>query len=64
MKKWICAFLCIGFISLLSGKNIFTIDTKSIATEQDEPLLIGYGYIQVWDMLNKEKVTPTKRYIN
>lgn len=60
MKRWICAFLCIGFLSLVSGKNIFTVDAKSIATGQDEPLFVGYGYIQVWDMLNKAKVTADK----
>lgn len=60
MKRIIVVFLCIGFLSLVSGKSTFTVEAKSIEKASDDPLLIGYGYIQVWDMLDKEKVVADK----
>ena len=56
MKRLICLFLCIGFLFSVFGEEptpaAFTVIEKDA---EDEPLLVGYGYIQVWDMLNKKK---------
>lgn len=60
MKRLICLFLCIGFLFSVFGEKPLSADFTTIEKDVDDPLLIGYGYIQVWDMLNKEKVVADK----
>ena len=55
-----CLFLCIGFLFSVFGEKPLSADFTTIEKDVDDPLLIGYGYIQVWDMLNKEKVVADK----
>ncbi len=60
MKRLICIFLCIGFLFPVFSENLLSLDFNSIEKDTDEPLLIGYGYIEVWDMLNTEKEIADK----
>lgn len=56
MKGLICLFLYIGFLFSVFGEEPTPSPALTlIEKDADEPLLIGYGYIQVWDMLNKKK---------
>lgn len=60
MIKWICTCLCIGFLSLVSAENTSSRDLTSITTSEDEPLLVGYDYIQVWNTVNNKKAIVDK----
>lgn len=56
MKGLICLFLYIGFLFSVFGEEPTPSPALTlIEKDADEPLLVGYGYIQVWDMLNKKK---------
>lgn len=60
MKRLICLFLCIGFLFSVFGAKPTPVALTVIEKDADEPLLVGYGYIQVWDMLNKKKEIADK----
>lgn len=56
MKGLICLFLYIGFLFSAFGEEPTPSPALTlIEKDADEPLLVGYGYIQVWDMLNRKK---------
>lgn len=60
MKRLICIFIWIGFLSLSFANNTIPESLVSIQELSHKPLLIDYGYIQNWAVSNNGKEKADK----